>query len=259
MRSHFSSAARREISSTGSPTARCPATVKPFFLSWAMPSFSTSWARFFSSSSSSSGRKPSVRNMLEGIPATARRCVSDLANDAISAQASSADLPSWDPLYASRIFLNMTASFPGSSALFCQQSQPLDQRPLLLQGLAGVAGVVLARPVPRLLVELLQHLEVLGILERLLESVVQDPHGPRIYASRADDPIGRSRDDIEAQIPRGGNARPAFGALGTERDQQPELPGVDEAAPAARVRLCHDVTAHEGLRRIGVALEGDVQ
>jgi hypothetical protein len=49
-----------------------PATLKPFCLSCCMPSFRMSWARFFSSSRSSSGRKPSVRNMLEGIPATAR-------------------------------------------------------------------------------------------------------------------------------------------------------------------------------------------
>ena len=69
-----------------------------------------SCARFFSSSRSSSGRKPSVRNMLEGIPATASRWVSDLANEAISAQASRADLPSWEPLYANNIFLNMAAS-----------------------------------------------------------------------------------------------------------------------------------------------------
>ena len=52
-----------------------------------------------------------MRNMLEGIPATARRCVSEWANAAISAQARSADLPSREPLYARSIFLNMAASF----------------------------------------------------------------------------------------------------------------------------------------------------
>src|SRR5258708_22621593 len=38
IRSHLSSAARRLISSTGSPTPRCPPTVKPFFLSLPPPS-----------------------------------------------------------------------------------------------------------------------------------------------------------------------------------------------------------------------------
>src|SRR5712692_2664374 len=185
IRSHFSSAARRQISSTGSPTARWPATLKPFCLSCCRPSFRMSWARFFSSSSSSSGRKPSVRNMLEGIPATASKWVSDFANLAISAQASRADLPSREPLYANSIFLNMAAS--SCASLFRQQAQPLDQRPLPLRGLAGVLRVVLARLVPQLLIQLLEHFQVLGIVERLLEAVVQDLHDSRLQAARADD------------------------------------------------------------------------
>jgi hypothetical protein len=59
--------------------------------------------------------------MLEGIPATARRWVSDLAKDAMSAQAKSADFPSRDPLYASSILLNMP---PPSQYAFYLASNP---------------------------------------------------------------------------------------------------------------------------------------
>src|SRR5580765_160420 len=58
--------------------------------------------------------------------------------------------------------------------LFCEQPQPLDERPLVLEGFAGVLRIVLARPVPQLLVELVHYFMVLRVGERLLESVVQD-------------------------------------------------------------------------------------
>jgi len=50
-----------------------------------------------------------------------------------------------------------------------------------------------------------------------------------------------------------------LGALIPKRDQQPELPRVDEAPPAAGIRLRHDVVAEERLSGVRVALEGHVK
>src|SRR5436190_6078866 len=85
-----------------------------------MPSSSTACVRFFSSSSSSSGTKPSVRKSEGGMLATARRCVSAPRKLARSAVSSSARLPSWEPLYASRIFRYFMA-FSSSGADYSQR------------------------------------------------------------------------------------------------------------------------------------------
>src|SRR6266568_2054774 len=66
IRSHFSSAARRQISSTGSPTARWPATLKPFCVSCCRPSLRTSCARllaYFASSPRTGARSASSKGV----------------------------------------------------------------------------------------------------------------------------------------------------------------------------------------------------
>src|SRR5690349_19290762 len=102
----------RQISSTGSPTACVPEALKPRSRSVRMPSSRIAWVRFFSSSSSSSGTKPSVRKRLGGMLATASRHVSAPRKPARSAHSRSARLPSCEPLYASRIFLYFMESPP---------------------------------------------------------------------------------------------------------------------------------------------------
>src|SRR5258706_15607823 len=175
--------ARRQISSTGSPTARWPVALKPRSRSVRMPSSSTVCVRFFSSSSSSSGTKPSVRNRLGGMLATASRCVSAPRKPARSAASSSARLPSWEPLYARRILPYFIARLlaPGSLQ---EQSHPLDGGALCLERLGGPPRVVLPPLVPIQLVELLQHLQVLGVVHGGLECVVQRLDDLRRHALR---------------------------------------------------------------------------
>src|SRR5262245_44679636 len=165
--------ARRQISSTGSPTARWPVALKPRSRSVRMPSSSTAWVRFFSSSRSSSGTKPSVRNRLGGMLATASTCASAPRKLARSALSSSARLPSCEPLYARRILRYFMAALRAS---FDEQSDPFDGGPLGPQRLRRPARVVLGGLVPVRLVELLQGFQVLGVVHRRLEGVVQHLH-----------------------------------------------------------------------------------
>src|SRR5688572_27885464 len=118
-----------------------------------MPSSSTVCVRFFSSSSSSSGTKPSVRKRLGGMLATASRWVSAFRKPARSAASNSARLPSCEPLYARRIlryFMRASSgdagstrragSLPLGSANYIVSNLPpmLDiQRPDLVAGVAG--------------------------------------------------------------------------------------------------------------------------
>src|SRR5688500_11967035 len=153
-----------------------------------MPSSSTVCVRFFSSSSSSSGTKPSVRNRLGGMLATASRCVSAPRKLARSAHSSSARRPSLEPLYARRILRYFMAS-----PLFQQQAYALDGRALGFEGLGRPLRVLRARLVPVELVELLQGLHVLRLVDGELEGVVQALYDLGRHALGADQAVGRIR------------------------------------------------------------------
>src|SRR5213592_1576740 len=167
-----------------------------------MPSSSTVCVRFFSSSSSSSGTKPSVRNRLGGMLATASRWVSALRKPARSPHSRSAACPP-----ASRCTREGSCD-TSWRLLFPEQSDPLDGRALGLQRLRGPLRVFPARLVPVNLIELLQQLQMLRIVERLLEGVVQRLHDLRIHAFRAHQAVRRIRNDIEAELLRGGRVPP---------------------------------------------------
>src|SRR5688572_13460822 len=215
--------ARRQISSTGSPTARWPLALKPRSRRRAMPSSSTACVRFFSSSSSSSGTKPSVRKRLGGMLATASRCVSAPRNVARSHISSSARRPSLEPLYASRILWYFI--HPPFLWLLHEQPDALDGGALGLERFGRPFRIVLARFIPIKLVELLQGLLVLGLVDRGLERIVQALHDFRRHAFRSDEAIRRVRHRVDAELLHGGRV-PARAPL-AERGKEPERAGVD--------------------------------
>src|SRR4051812_26530837 len=191
--------ARRTTSSTGSPTARWPMALKPRSRSVRMPSSRTACVRFFSSSSSSSGTKPSVRKSDGGMLATASTCVSACRKLARSALSRSARLPSCEPLYARRIFwyfMRASVAFP----LVRQQPDALDSRAFRLERLSGPFRVVLARLIPVGLVEELQRLVVFRVVHRQLEGVVQRFHHLRRHALGPDQPERRIGYRVHAEL-----------------------------------------------------------
>src|SRR5688572_570721 len=84
----------------------------------------------------------------------------------------------------------------GACSVLRREPELLDQALVLRIGLARPRGVLLAAAVPHVLVQLVEQLEVLRVVHRLLEGVVQRLDDGRVHALRADQAVRRVADDV---------------------------------------------------------------
>src|SRR5262249_42960408 len=112
--------------------------------------------------------------------------------------------------------------------------------------------------IKQLLIKVSHRRGVGGLLQSLLERVVEGLDDLRLHAPRTGYAEGRVRDYVDAEIAQGWHARPVLGAGGAPGHQQSELTGVDELCPSARIRNRMDVTAQQRVHHLSVAFERNV-